>query len=195
MGTLLTRLRRRGAESGGDAAKAEGAAAQTPKEGGGIVAKLSEAVATIPAKFAEIGSALADPLGLNVSYTGDAEAAAAELKVQGGVFGAMASRFDGLAGAFAYMLFILLYTPCVAALGAIRQEAGLAWTAFSAGWNTLLGYTSAVAFYQIATFSRDPAAAANTLAACAAGAGLAVGLMILVARLRLRALTAAAPAE
>jgi len=173
-------------------AKSDGAG-EAPKESG-VLAKLSDAVATIPAKFAEIGSALADPLGLNVSYTGDAEAAAAELKVQGGVFGAMASRFDGLAGAFAYMLFILLYTPCVAALGAIRHEAGLSWTAFSAGWNTLLGYTSAVAFYQIATFARDPVAAANTLAACLGVGGLAIGLMIVAGRLRLRA-HAAAPAE
>jgi ferrous iron transport protein B len=178
-----------------DAAKAQaGGGAEAARESGGIVAKLSEAVATIPAKFGEIGSSLADPLGLNLSYTGDAEAAAAELKVQGGVFGAMTSRFDGLAGAFAYMLFILLYTPCVAALGAIRHEAGLAWTAFAAGWCTLLGYTSAVAFYQVATFARDPAAAANTLAACVGFAGLAIGLMIVAGRMRLRAL-AAAPAE
>ncbi len=114
--------------------------------------------------------------------------------MQGGVFGAMTNRFDGLAGAFAYMLFILLYTPCVAALGAIRHEAGLAWTAFAAGWSTLLGYTSAVAFYQIATFARDPASSSNTLAACVGFAGLAIGLMIVAGRKRMRAL-AAAPAE
>ncbi len=94
-----------------------------------------------------------------MSYTGDAAEAATELKVEGGVFGAMTSRFAGTAGAFAYLLLILLYTPCVAALGAIRHEAGLGWTAFAAGWTTLIGYVSAVAFYQAATLLRHPATA------------------------------------
>ncbi|MBB4199320.1 ferrous iron transport protein B [Rhodoblastus sphagnicola] len=193
VGTLNSLYTEMGAADAAAKARAGGETA-APKESGGIVAKLSEAVATIPAKFGEIGSSLIDPLGLNVSYTGDAAQAATELKVQDGVFGAMTSRFDGLAGAFAYMLFILLYTPCVAALGAIRHEAGLAWTAFAAGWNTALGYTAAVAFYQIATFSRDPVSSSNTLAACVGLAGLAIGLMIVAGRMRLRAL-AAAPAE
>jgi Fe2+ transport system protein B len=41
---------------------------------------------------------------------------------QTGTFGAMAERFDGQAGAFAYLLFVLLYFPCVATIGAIVRE-------------------------------------------------------------------------
>ncbi|MBP0575316.1 hypothetical protein J8J27_31840, partial [Mycobacterium tuberculosis] len=79
-----------------------------------ITDKLIGAVATIPANFAKLGDKLFDPIGIDVSYVGDQGAAAAELAVTDKTFGAMAARFTGTAGAFAYMLLILLYTPCVA---------------------------------------------------------------------------------
>jgi ferrous iron transport protein B len=148
------------AQVDGDAADKE--------EAGGIGAKLAAAAATVPARLSRVAESLGDPLGLDLSFTGSSEAAAAELKVQGGVFGAMVARFDGAAGALAYMVLILLYTPCVASLGAIRQEAGARWVLFSVGWNTLIGYTLSVACYQAATFARHPAGALGWLAACAA---------------------------
>lgn len=188
VGTLNSLYADIGAADAAAKARTEGGEPASADKGSGIVGKLSEAFATIPAKLAEIVPSLGDPLGLNVSYIGNAEQAATELKVQGGVFGAMTSRFDGAAGAFAYMLLILLYSPCVAALGAIRHEAGLGWTAFAAGWNTLLGYLAAVSFYQVATFARDPGMAANWLIACAVTAALAVGLMIAAGRMRIRRL-------
>ncbi|MCW2283777.1 ferrous iron transport protein B [Rhodoblastus acidophilus] len=193
VGTLNSLYADMGAADAATKAKTEGDAAASA-ETGGVVAKLGEAFATVPAKLAEIAPSLGDPLGLNVSYTGDAAQAATELKVQNGVFGAMTSRFDGVAGAFAYMLFILLYSPCVASLGAIRHEAGMGWTAFAVLWNTLLGYTSAVAFYQAATFSRDPEMASAWLLACATLTLGAIGAMIAAGRWRARAL-ATAPAE
>jgi ferrous iron transport protein B len=49
-------------------------------------------------------------------------------------------RFDGAAGAFAYLLFILLYFPCTAAIAAVYQESGARWTIFVAGWTTGLAY-------------------------------------------------------
>jgi ferrous iron transport protein B len=68
----------------------------------------------------------------------------------------MASRFDGQAGAFAYLLFILLYFPCAATIGAISRETGGAWATFVACWTTGVAYTISTLFYQIATFSRHP---------------------------------------
>ncbi|WP_294536865.1 Fe(2+) transporter permease subunit FeoB [uncultured Rhodoblastus sp.] len=192
VGTLNSLYADIGAADAAAKAQADGAEPASSNSSGGIVGKLSAAVATVPAKLAEIVPTLGDPLGLNLSYTGDAAQAATELKVQSGVFGAMTSRFDGAAGAFAYMLLILLYTPCVAALGAIRHEAGLGWTAFAAGWTTLLGYSAAVAFYQVSTFSRDPAHAANWLIACAGTGAVAVGLMIAAGRMRVRRLALSA---
>jgi len=164
-----------------DAAEGKPAKAES-----GIVEKLGEAVATVPEKLGKIVASLGDPLGLNLSYTGDAAQAASELKVESGVFGAMKNRFDGAAGAFAYMLLILLYTPCVASLGAIRQEAGLAWTGFAALWTTGLGYAASVAFYQTAIFARNPAASAGWLAACAGLLVVGLGVVIAAGRWRAR---------
>lgn len=140
--------------------------------------KLLAAVATVPENFAALADSLGDPLGLDVGYINEGGAAAA-LEVEEGLFGAMASRFDGAAGAFAYMVIILLYTPCVATLGAIRHETNLKWTAFAAAWTTGTGYVVSVGVYQAATFGRHPATALMWLAICAAivGAGL-VGLWI-----------------
>jgi ferrous iron transport protein B len=68
----------------------------------------------------------------------------------------MEARFDGRAGAFAYLLFVLLYFPCIATIGAIVRESGNAWAAFVAAWTTGIAYIAATLFYQIATFARHP---------------------------------------
>ena len=76
--------------------------------------------------------------------------------VNTGTFGAMQARFDGQAGAFAYLLFILLYFPCVAATAAVYRETGMGWTIFVAAWTTGLAYMAATIFYQTATFAQHP---------------------------------------
>ena len=53
--------------------------------------------------------------------------------------------------AYAYLLFILLYIPCVSTMAAIRQEASRRLMWFSISWSIGLAYTVAVLFYQIAT--------------------------------------------
>ncbi len=118
---------------------------------------LTAAAATIPTNLKAVGEALLDPLGLDVEYAHSAEAAAEALAVDTGVFGAMHQRFDGKIGAFAYLLFILMYFPCAATIGAIVREAGTTWAIFVASWTTGVAYTTATLFYQIATFSRHPA--------------------------------------
>ncbi|PZA11707.1 ferrous iron transporter B [Rhodopseudomonas palustris] len=152
------------------------AAAAAPDQPG-LAGKLLAAVQTIPAKFAALGDALLDPFGIDVRYVSDDALAAEKLKVAGNTFGAMRASFDGAIGAFAYMLLILLYTPCVAALGAIRHEVGLGWTVFSALWNTTLGWLVAVAFYQAAMFARDPAIATSWLIVVATALAAMIGTM------------------
>jgi ferrous iron transport protein B len=51
--------------------------------------------------------------------------------------------------AFALMLFILLYFPCISTLGTIRQEIGRKWMWFSVIYNTSLAWIIGVLFYQI----------------------------------------------
>ena len=68
----------------------------------------------------------------------------------------MQARFDGQVGAFAYLLFILLYFPCVATMGVIRRETGTAWAAFVATWTTGVAYFTATVYYQAATYAAHP---------------------------------------
>lgn len=117
---------------------------------------ITEAFATIPTNLAELPSQLLDPLGLNIGDTEDVETAAAEQEVQVGTFGAMEKRFNGQVGAFAYLLFVLLYFPCVSATAAVYRETNAGWTVFVALWTTGLAYLVATIFYQGATFRQHP---------------------------------------
>jgi ferrous iron transport protein B len=51
--------------------------------------------------------------------------------------------------ALAFLVFVLLYVPCVATLGAIRGEFGLKWAIFSAVWQTSVAWLLAVLVFQI----------------------------------------------
>ena len=117
---------------------------------------ISDAAATVPENLAAVTDMFADPLQMNVGNIDSLEAAAAEQNIDNATFGAMIKRFDGQAGAFSYLLFILLYFPCVATIGAIRREAGTAWAVFVAAWTTTIAYITASSFYQISTFSQHP---------------------------------------
>jgi ferrous iron transport protein B len=84
---------------------------------------------------------------------------------------AMQAAFDGKAGAFAYLLFVLIYMPCVAAVAAIQRETGWKWMAFSVVYLTALAWTLSSLFYQIATAAQHP-----VQSACWAGGILTVML-------------------
>lgn len=122
-----------------------------------LLAALREAAATVPENLRETFSALADPLGFRVlSAAADPTQAAAELETHPTTFSAMARRFDGQAGAFAYLLFILLYSPCVAATAAIRREIGWRWMGLTVVWTCGLAYAVASLYYQTVTFVHHP---------------------------------------
>ncbi len=141
-------------------------AAGDEKEDFSLSAALREAARTIPENLAGVADTLTDPLGLSIGDTSSIDAAAEGLAVSAGTFGAMSKLFDGKVGAIAYMLFILMYFPCVAAMAAVYRETNLRWTLFIAAWTTGLAYVSATGFYQVATFSRHPAFSAAWLAGC-----------------------------
>lgn len=71
-------------------------------------------------------------------------------------YGEMVARFHGKANAFAYLLFVLLYFPCMSATAAMLREVQKGWTLFSICWTTGLAYSIAVGFYQCATFMAHP---------------------------------------
>ena len=52
--------------------------------------------------------------------------------------------------AFCYMVFVLLYFPCIATLAAIRQESGKwRWALFAAGYTTLRAWVVTFAIHQV----------------------------------------------
>jgi ferrous iron transport protein B len=105
---------------------------------------LQTALASVPANLKALTHAFANPI----------LATAKNQVITNGVFGQMAQRFDGRIGAFAYLLFILLYVPCVSTMAVIMRELGKNWMLFSLFWNTSFAYGLAVIFYQTATFTR-----------------------------------------
>ena len=110
-----------------------------------------------------LGSSLADPLGLGRSSIADA----AEGE-DAGTLAALRSRFETSSSAFAYLLLILLYMPCVASLAVIRRETSTAWMALAAGWSFALGYSVASIFYRVVNFTANPLYAVCTIVGCAA---------------------------
>jgi ferrous iron transport protein B len=117
---------------------------------------LIDACLTVPKNLQDVADNLLDPLGLNIGSVDDVAAAANEQEVNAGTFAAMQQSFDGKAGAFAYLLFILLYAPCVAATAAIYRETSLNWTVFVVFWTTGIAYMTATVFYQLMTYSLHP---------------------------------------
>ncbi len=117
---------------------------------------VTDAAATVPENLAAVTTMFADPLQMNVGDIESLDAAAAAQEINNATFGAMIKRFDGQVGAFAYLLFVLLYFPCVATIGAIRREAGTPWAVFVALWTTFIAYITASSFYQIGTFAQHP---------------------------------------
>jgi len=51
--------------------------------------------------------------------------------------------------AFAFMIFILIYFPCIAVISAIKKEGGWQWAVFSVVYNTSFAWLAAFAVYQI----------------------------------------------
>jgi ferrous iron transport protein B len=65
------------------------------------------------------------------------------------VAGALATTFTPLS-AFSFLVFVLLYVPCVAAVATIRKEmASLKWTLASVGWQLLTAYVLSTLVYQL----------------------------------------------
>ncbi|WP_350312280.1 Fe(2+) transporter permease subunit FeoB [Dickeya fangzhongdai] len=114
------------------------------------------ALATIPENLGKLGDALLNPMGINVGDLTDTDTIAKDNKFSVTSLTVISQLFDGRLGAFSYLLMVLLYIPCVAAVSAIWREVGTAWTLFCAGWTIQVGYSTAVVVYQIGRFAQHP---------------------------------------
>ena len=142
----------------------EGAAAQEEEDSGwSLAAILAEAGTSIVDNLKDMTGAFADPLGVSVGDLSDTEAAAEEQGVAADSIAVMQKLFGSQLAAFAYLMMVLLYMPCVAAIAAVYREAGAAWTLFLAAWTTVLGYSAATIVYRVGTFAEDPAYAVTSI--------------------------------
>ena len=110
------------------------------------------------------GIAPDDPLGISVGEISDLNLAAQEQGVELTTYQRMQLAFVSQLGAFSYLLFILLYTPCVAAMGAIKNEVGSRWAGFAGIWSFVFAYLVSTLCYQIGNFLAAPLSASITIA-------------------------------
>ncbi|CAM2807919.1 ferrous iron transport protein B [Vibrio ordalii] len=119
-----------------------------------LMASLQEAVMSIPENLT--GLSFSDPLGIEVGDLTDSSAVAEEQAVDASIFGNLKQHFVTGHAAFSYLIFILLYTPCVAAMGAYVREFGANYARFIAVWTMGLAYGGAALYYQATRITETP---------------------------------------
>lgn len=118
-----------------------------------------------PAEFSltdELGSALEETwsslketFSLSV-LANPIEASKGDGEMETGTMGVMSEKFGSPAAAYSYLIFVLLYIPCISVMGAIARESSRGWMGFSILWGLNIAYSLATLFYQTASFSQHP---------------------------------------
>lgn len=123
-------------------------AAPAEQEGGlDIAGSITEAFTTIGEGLVGVVSSF-DLLGIGL-IAEDQEVIQEELGADTAVLKHISAHFT-VFSAFAYLLFVLMYFPCLAVVGAARQEMGGYYAAIMAVYSTLLAWSVATFFYQVA---------------------------------------------
>ena len=78
----------------------------------------------------------------------------------------MRAAFGSTASVIAYLLFVLLYCPCLAVVGAVYGETNLGWATFTVVYLTLLAWVVATLYYQIAMLTTQPATSMVWISIC-----------------------------
>lgn len=109
----------------------------------------------LAAALEETRQSLADTFSLSV-LANPIEASKGDGEMATGAMGVMGEKFGSAAAAYSYLVFVLLYVPCITAMGAIARESSRGWMGFSVLWGLNMAYSLATLFYQSATFSAHP---------------------------------------
>ena len=134
-------------------------------------AGIADAFKAIPRGFKSFFGSLSDPVGAGLvieAGRGNKEETAEILEVEKSTFVALRKYFKNRSSVIAYMLFILIYAPCLAAIAAIYRETNLKWTIFSVSYLTSLAWLIATLFYQTTRLTTTPETALPWLALCIA---------------------------
>lgn len=140
-----------------------------------LMGSLKDAVMSIPENL--MGLNFSDPLGIEVGDLSDSASVAQDQDVDASIFGNLNSHFVTSYAAFSYLIFILLYTPCVAAMGAYVREFGTRYARFIAVWTMGLAYASAALFNQAAHFGDAPMKSASWIVGIVLGCALVFHLL------------------
>ncbi|MFQ3307323.1 MAG: ferrous iron transport protein B [Candidatus Midichloriaceae bacterium] len=113
-----------------------------------IIDKYKRAILNIPIEFYELIKNLSGfqivPENYNDFYH--------ENSVDNHVLKNIKGNFDNDLSVLSYMIFVLLYFPCVAVFGAISNEIGVKWAIISAIWSTGSAYAISTIFFQVSNF-------------------------------------------
>ncbi|SFE30648.1 ferrous iron transport protein B [Phytobacter palmae] len=109
-----------------------------------LVAALNETWSSLKNTFSL--SVLANPI----------EASKGDGEMAEGTMGVMSEKFGSAAAAYSYLIFVLLYTPCISVMGAIARESSRGWMGFSVLWGLNIAYSLATLFYQVVSFNEHP---------------------------------------
>ncbi|SMG16012.1 Fe(2+) transporter permease subunit FeoB [Cedecea sp. NFIX57] len=88
--------------------------------------------------------------------TNPIEASKGDGEMSSGPMGVMSSKFGSEAAAYSYLIFVLLYIPCISVMGAIARESSRGWMTFSVLWGLNIAYSLSTLYYQSVTFSEHP---------------------------------------
>ncbi|MTD29133.1 Fe(2+) transporter permease subunit FeoB [Erwinia sorbitola] len=92
------------------------------------------------------------------------EASKGDAEMASGPMGTMHTKFGSDIAAYSYLIFVLLYVPCVSVMGALARESSNRWMMFSIMWGLNLAYSLSALFYQIATFHQHPGSSSLIIA-------------------------------
>jgi len=103
----------------------------------------------------ETWQSLKDTFSLSV-LANPIEASKGDGEMASGAMGVMSSKFGSPAAAYSYLIFVLLYIPCISVMGAVARESSRGWMMFSVLWGLNIAYSLSTLYYQTVTFSAHP---------------------------------------
>jgi ferrous iron transport protein B len=103
----------------------------------------------------ETWQSLKDTFSLSV-LANPIEASKGDGEMATGAMGVMSEKFGSASAAYSYLIFVLLYIPCISVMGAIARESSRGWMGFSILWGLNIAYSLATLFYQTVNFSQHP---------------------------------------
>jgi ferrous iron transport protein B len=111
-----------------------------------LVGGLKEAFVSIPENLSGVWGGLVDPLGLSDAK----EEASAEEPENSAAIDSLKRHFPkGVHQMYSFLLFVLLYIPCLAATGVVFREIGKLYGTIFVGYLTLLGWSIATIYHAV----------------------------------------------